>query len=70
MTRYLTLLSLKILNRSLKSELTNIKSFHPRNMKDKFPGCLKPGGGRLRLPKLDIEATIQLFELTAALCHL
>jgi len=46
---------LKSLNRSLKSELTNIAAFDPARVDDQFPGRVKARLGRLLLPELQVE---------------
>ncbi|MFQ5436483.1 MAG: hypothetical protein ACE5FD_16590 [Anaerolineae bacterium] len=51
----LTLLALKSLNRSLKSELTNIPSLDFEDVNDQFPGGIEPGGRRLRLPECQVK---------------
>ena len=66
MTRYLALLLLKRLNRSVKSELTNIETFYIGVMDDKFPGGCKPHCWRLRLPELQIERAIQFRQFAPA----
>jgi len=55
-------LASKSLNISLKSELMNIESFHRGRVNDQFPGRLKPGRGRLRLPERNVERPIQVFQ--------
>ena len=62
MTRYLTWLSLKSLNRSLKSELTNIAALDPIGVSNEFPCGCKARWGRLRLPEVEIERPIQFGE--------
>ena len=56
----ITLLSLKRLNRSVKSELTNIETLYFGIMRDKFPGGRKSRCGRLRLPERQIKRAIQV----------
>jgi len=63
-SRYLTLLALKSLNRSLKSELTNIVALNPPGVLDKLPGSLKANLGRKRGPEFTIERTIQTLEFS------
>jgi len=46
---------LKSLNRSLKSELTNIAAFDLVGVDNQFPGGVKARLGRLILPEPDIE---------------
>jgi hypothetical protein len=55
MTRYLTWLALKSLNRSLKSELMNIATFDLVRVDDQFPCRVKARLGRLVLPELEVE---------------
>lgn len=55
MTRYLTWLALKSLNRSLKSKLTNIAAFDFLCVNDQFPGRGKARLSRLVLPELEVE---------------
>lgn len=66
MTRYLTLLSLKRLNRSVKSELTNIETLYSGVVHDKFPGRGESRRRRLRLPEGQIERSIQLQQFASA----
>jgi hypothetical protein len=37
-------------------------------MKDKLPGGVEPGCGRLRLPELDIKSSVKVFESTGTFC--
>ena len=54
-TRYLTWLALKSLNRSLKSELMHIATFDLVRVNDQLPGRAKALLGRLFLPECEIE---------------
>jgi hypothetical protein len=63
----LTPLSLKNLNRSLKSELTNIDSLDVGVMNDQFPGGVEARLWRLRLPEFQIERAIQFAEFAFSL---
>jgi hypothetical protein len=55
-----TRLALKSLNRSLKSELTNIAAFAPCRVDNQFPGRVEARLSRLVLPKLQIKRPIKL----------
>lgn len=55
MTRYLTTLSLKSFNRSVKSELTNIDALDFAGMDDQLPSRSKSGLGSLGLPECQVE---------------
>jgi hypothetical protein len=63
----ITWLTLKSLNRSLKSELTNIATFDPVRMDDQFPGGIKTRLGRLVLPELEIEFPIKFGQFAISL---
>ena len=60
------LLSAKSLNRSLKSELTNIDALHFARMQNQFPGRVKARLSRLGLPEFQIEGAVQVFDPTSA----
>jgi|GEM_PF-3643324 len=47
--------SLKILNRSLKSELTNILSLHFCGVDNQVPGRIEADLRRLRLPEFQVK---------------
>lgn len=55
MTRYLTWLALKSLNRSLKSELMNIQALDLAGVNDQFPGGVETRLSGLVLPVFEIE---------------
>ncbi|MBA3247638.1 MAG: hypothetical protein H0T63_06090 [Pyrinomonadaceae bacterium] len=59
----LTPLSLKILNSSLKSELSNVFAFDDVGMQYQFPSSSYPVSVALRLPELQIERAIKLLYL-------
>jgi len=62
-----TLLALKSFNRSLKSEFTNIDTYHAPGVDDHFPGGIHPRLGLLRLPVLDVKRSVHLAESSVAL---
>ena len=55
MTSYLTLLSLKSLNRSLKSQLTNIQTLDLACANNQLTGAIETRLRSLFTPKLQIE---------------
>jgi hypothetical protein len=59
-------LALKSLNRSLKSELTNIAAFRSPGVNDQFPGGCKTSFGILFLPELQIKGPIKVLDSTSA----
>lgn len=63
MTRYLTRTSLKSLNRSLKSELTNIETLDSGAVNDQLPGGVEARLRRLCLPESQIERATRRFQL-------
>jgi len=64
---FVTLLALKSLNRSVKSELTNIETFHPGIMNNQFPGRIEARRRRLGLPKTHIKSAIQITDFPFSL---
>ena len=66
-TRYLTSLALKRLNRSVKSELTNIDPFDLGAMDDQIPSGIESRLRRLGLPELDVERSIKILKPSVAL---
>ena len=54
-SEFLTWLALKSLNRSLKSELTNIAALDPVCVRDQLPSGVKARLGWLVLPELQIK---------------
>jgi len=60
MIRYLTLLALKIFNRALKSELTNIVPLYSPGVNDKFPGGFEALCGWLRLPEPQVKRSVKI----------
>jgi hypothetical protein len=59
---YSTLLALKSLNRSLKSELTNIAAFRPPSVNDQFPCGIEARFGLLALPEFNIQGPVQILD--------
>ena len=60
------LLSPKSLNRSLKSELTNIDTLYLAGVQDQFPCRIKSSLGCLSLPEFQVEGAIQIFDSASA----
>jgi hypothetical protein len=54
-TMHLTLWSVKVRNRSLKSELTNILSLYLHVVDDHFPGGVETRLGWLGLPEFQVK---------------
>ena len=63
MTRYLTRSASKSLDRSLKSELTNIETLDFGLVNDQVPGGVEAHLRRLRLPEVQIEGPIRFVQL-------
>src|SRR5690606_18916143 len=58
--------SLKIFNRSLKSEFTNISAFYQPGLHDEFPRGREPDCIILCLPKLKVKGAIHFLKFAFA----
>jgi len=56
-----------MLNSSLKSELTNLFAFDDERVNNQFPGGGKTRLVGLRLPKLQVESPVHVFDFSCAL---
>jgi hypothetical protein len=63
------LLALKILNRSLKSELTNITALYSPGVNDQFPRGVEPHPRLQALPESNIEGSVQIRDLPSSHHH-